>query len=203
MNAVKHSGCLGVPLAKPRVALSAASPRADYRAVGFPLQSLTRTSPIDGSRTSQDFYLLRIRRRLLCPLIRHTNEKIDQVCKHDTAENGTLHVFVQLKKLVTKPNSCYPKSKGKSQSQIIQSVLQPLFAKTQLHAFLMHIMTECQFFSSRFTNKIGKFWINLGIPAQLFWTRNQPVIKLLRKLKSLSCPTFQPPVLLRHVRNLR
>ncbi|HMC97193.1 MAG TPA: hypothetical protein VKG92_06055, partial [Flavobacteriales bacterium] len=42
MNAVKHSGCLGVPLAKPRVALSAASPRADYRAVGFPLQSLTR-----------------------------------------------------------------------------------------------------------------------------------------------------------------
>ena len=122
---------------------------------------------------------------------------------NDTAENGTLHVFVQLKKLVTKPNSCYPKSKGKSQSQIIQSVLQPLFAKTQLHAFLMHIMTECQFFSSRFTNKIGKFWINLGIPAQLFWTRNQPVIKLLRKLKSLSCPTFQPPVLLRHVRNLR
>ena len=34
---------LGVPLAKPRVALSAASPRADYRAAGFPLQSLTRT----------------------------------------------------------------------------------------------------------------------------------------------------------------
>ena len=34
-------GSLGVPLAKPRVALSAASPRS-FLAVGFPLQSLTR-----------------------------------------------------------------------------------------------------------------------------------------------------------------
>lgn len=42
MNGVKHSDGLGVPLAEPRVALYAASPRADYRAVGFPLQSLTR-----------------------------------------------------------------------------------------------------------------------------------------------------------------
>jgi hypothetical protein len=33
-------GSLGVPLAKPRVALSAASPRS-FLAVGFPLQSLT------------------------------------------------------------------------------------------------------------------------------------------------------------------
>ncbi len=41
MNAVKHSGCLGVSLAKPRVALSATSPRF---AAGFPLQSLTQTS---------------------------------------------------------------------------------------------------------------------------------------------------------------
>jgi hypothetical protein len=48
MNAMKHSGCWGVPLprlkAGARVALSAASPRADYRAVGFPLQSLTRST---------------------------------------------------------------------------------------------------------------------------------------------------------------
>ena len=43
----KRDSCLGVPLAKPRVALSAPSPRADHRAVGFPLQSLTR---IAGSR---------------------------------------------------------------------------------------------------------------------------------------------------------
>lgn len=50
MNAMKHSGCWGVPLprlkAGARVALSAASPRADYRAVGFPLQSLTRNAAI-------------------------------------------------------------------------------------------------------------------------------------------------------------
>jgi hypothetical protein len=43
MNAVKHSGCLGVSLAKPRVALSAASPRS-FLAVGFPLRSLTRSA---------------------------------------------------------------------------------------------------------------------------------------------------------------
>ena len=36
----------GVSLAKPRVALFAASPRADYRAVGFPLQSLTRNAAL-------------------------------------------------------------------------------------------------------------------------------------------------------------
>jgi len=35
---------LGVPLPKPRVALSAASPRLDYQPVGFPLQSLTQTA---------------------------------------------------------------------------------------------------------------------------------------------------------------
>ncbi len=45
MRAVQHSGAsLGVPLAEPRVALSAPSPRADYRAAGFPLQSLTRNA---------------------------------------------------------------------------------------------------------------------------------------------------------------
>lgn len=38
----QRSRRVGVPLAKPRVALSAPSPRADYRTVGFPLQSLTR-----------------------------------------------------------------------------------------------------------------------------------------------------------------
>ena len=43
MNTVKHRDCWGVPLAKPRVALSAKT-RADYRAVGFPLQSLTQGS---------------------------------------------------------------------------------------------------------------------------------------------------------------
>ncbi len=47
MNAVKHSGCLGVPARRLAVALSAASPRADYRAVGFPLQSLTRNAASD------------------------------------------------------------------------------------------------------------------------------------------------------------
>ena len=40
----KRDSGWGVSLAKPRVALSAASPRADYRAVGFPLQSLTRNA---------------------------------------------------------------------------------------------------------------------------------------------------------------
>ncbi len=35
-------GCLGVPARRLAVALSATSPRADYRAVGFPLQTLTR-----------------------------------------------------------------------------------------------------------------------------------------------------------------
>ncbi len=45
MSSLIHSGdYLGVPLAKPRVALSSASPRTDYRAVGFPLQSLTRNA---------------------------------------------------------------------------------------------------------------------------------------------------------------
>ena len=42
---------LGVPLAKPRVGLSAASPRADYRAPGFPLLSLTRSTRM-ASRTA-------------------------------------------------------------------------------------------------------------------------------------------------------
>ena len=37
-------GFWACPSQKPRVALSAASPRADYRAVGFPLQSLTRNA---------------------------------------------------------------------------------------------------------------------------------------------------------------
>ena len=46
MNTVKQSGCWGVPLAEPRVALSATSPRADYRAVGFSLQSLTRNASL-------------------------------------------------------------------------------------------------------------------------------------------------------------
>ena len=50
MNAVKHSGCWGVPVRPSAplccaqdvaVALSAPSPRAGYRAAGFPLQSLT------------------------------------------------------------------------------------------------------------------------------------------------------------------
>jgi hypothetical protein len=44
MNAVKHSGCCGVSARRLAVALSASSPRADYRAVGFPLQSLTRNA---------------------------------------------------------------------------------------------------------------------------------------------------------------
>ena len=35
-------GSLGVSARRLAVALSAASPRTDYRAVGFPLQSLTR-----------------------------------------------------------------------------------------------------------------------------------------------------------------
>ena len=43
---MKHENDLGVTLAKPRVALSAPSPRADYRAVGFPLQSLTRKAAV-------------------------------------------------------------------------------------------------------------------------------------------------------------
>ena len=47
MNAVKHSGCWGVPARRLAVALSATSPRADYRAVGFPLQSLTRSATSD------------------------------------------------------------------------------------------------------------------------------------------------------------
>jgi len=47
MNTVKHSGCWGVPARRLAVALSAASPRADYRAVGFPLQSLTRNATSD------------------------------------------------------------------------------------------------------------------------------------------------------------
>jgi hypothetical protein len=45
MNALKHSGCLGVPLAKPQVALSARTPRS-FVAAGYPLQSLTRTKAI-------------------------------------------------------------------------------------------------------------------------------------------------------------
>jgi hypothetical protein len=51
MNAVTHtesyhierSRGVGMSCAKPRVALSAKT-RADYRAVGFPLQSLTRNA---------------------------------------------------------------------------------------------------------------------------------------------------------------
>ena len=38
--------CLGVSARRLAVALSASSPRADYRAVGFPLQSLTRKMPL-------------------------------------------------------------------------------------------------------------------------------------------------------------
>jgi len=47
MNSVRQhiNRCLGVSLAKPRVALSAASPRS-FLAVGFPLQSLTRNVPM-------------------------------------------------------------------------------------------------------------------------------------------------------------
>ncbi len=52
MNTVKHTeSChiersrdVGVPARRLAVALSAASPRADYRAAGFPLQSLTRST---------------------------------------------------------------------------------------------------------------------------------------------------------------
>jgi len=40
----QRSMLLGVPLAKPRVGLSAPSPRADYRTPGFPLLSLTRST---------------------------------------------------------------------------------------------------------------------------------------------------------------
>jgi len=43
MEQMRDSG-LGVPARRLAVALSAASPRADYRAVGFPLQSLTRNA---------------------------------------------------------------------------------------------------------------------------------------------------------------
>ena len=46
MEPMRDSGW-GVPARRLAVALSAASPRADYRAVGFPLQSLTRNA---GSR---------------------------------------------------------------------------------------------------------------------------------------------------------
>jgi hypothetical protein len=49
MNAAKHSGCLGVPARGLAVALFAASPRADYRAAGFPLQSLTRKAELEVS----------------------------------------------------------------------------------------------------------------------------------------------------------
>jgi hypothetical protein len=57
LNGVEYSGdCLGVPLAEPRVALSAASlpagqagPRSCL-AVGFPLQSLTRNAASDSRR---------------------------------------------------------------------------------------------------------------------------------------------------------
>ena len=40
----ERSRGVGVPLAKPRVALFVASPHAGYRAPGFPLQSLTRNA---------------------------------------------------------------------------------------------------------------------------------------------------------------
>ena len=47
-----YQGSLGVSLAKLRVALSAASPRTCCRAVGFPLQSLTRNSGLLSLRDS-------------------------------------------------------------------------------------------------------------------------------------------------------
>lgn len=45
MNAVKHRDGWGVPARRLAVALSAASPRAGYRAAGFALRSLTRKLP--------------------------------------------------------------------------------------------------------------------------------------------------------------
>jgi len=44
MKVISRLANWGVPLAKPRVALFVASPRADYRAVGFPLRSLTQNA---------------------------------------------------------------------------------------------------------------------------------------------------------------
>jgi hypothetical protein len=60
MNAVKHSGDWGVPARRLAVALSATSPRADHRAVGFPLQSLTQSTHRLGAHVSQPYLVYSI-----------------------------------------------------------------------------------------------------------------------------------------------
>ena len=50
----------GVPARRLAVALSASSPRADYRAVGFPLQSLTRTRSISKRLVVVAFHLIMV-----------------------------------------------------------------------------------------------------------------------------------------------